>query len=310
MEAFARPTPTGRMKGQSPNLPPTQQEDVAQSTQSLHSQSASVLSVIAAHTDKSDNITTVGANSDHADKEAADDRTSVAIAFKNRAVECMATEDVNAIRLLLEDLRGWQPCTTSLRRSGPPLIFRDVKVWEDAKVYEEVIELRSRFCRIMKNGRKNISADLTSPFKDVSSLQFRQSVDSMEAFIQGGHTFETEPGLDRKLAYHLVMNKFTVPQALEGLKADACSSFAKSFHEIAALNRAIDNGAAAAAFNRHRMLMARTDEFSSAINSAKMVDAWEVTRLWNKQYLHAAGLKLQKTSWNWASISKRCAQAT
>ena len=97
------------MKGQSPNLPPTQQEDVAQSTQSLHSQSASVLSVIAAHTDKSDNITTVGANSDHADKEAADDRTSVAIAFKNRAVECMATEDVNAIRLLLEDLRRWQP---------------------------------------------------------------------------------------------------------------------------------------------------------------------------------------------------------
>ena len=116
----------------------------------------------------------------------------------------------------------------------------------------------------------------------------------MEAFIQGGHTFEIEPGLYRKLAYHLVMNNFTVPQALEGLKADACSSFAKSFHEIAALNRAIDNGAAAAAFNRHRMLMARTDEFSSAINSAKMVDAWEVTRLWNKQYLHAAGLKLAK----------------
>ena len=171
-------------------------------------------------------------------------------------------------------------------------------------------ELRSRFTKIMKNGCKNISPDLTSPFKDVSSLQFRQSVDSMEAFVQGGHTFEIERGLYRRLAYHLVMNNFTVPQALEGLKADACSSFAKSFHEIAALNRAIDNGAAAAAFNRHRMLMARTDEFSSAINSAKMVDAWEVTRLWNKQYLHAAGLKLQKTSWNWASISKRCAQAT
>ena len=106
MEAFARPIPTGRMKGQSSNLPPTRQEDVAQSTESLHSQSASVLNAIAAHANKSGNITTGEANSDHADKEATDDRTSVAIVFKNRAVECMATEDVNAIRLLLEDLRG------------------------------------------------------------------------------------------------------------------------------------------------------------------------------------------------------------
>ena len=66
----------------------------------------------------------------------------------------------------------------------------------------------------------------------------------------------------------------------------------KKFHEIAALSRAIDNGAAAAAFNRNRMLLARADEFSSA--TVKMVNACEVTRLWDKQYLHASGLKLAK----------------
>ena len=163
------------------------QEEAAQLIEPFHSQGASESDVIVVRTSQSgDTIILEEPNSDTADKVATDERTSKAIAFKNRAVKCMAAKDTNAFKSLLEDLGRWQPCAASLRKSGAPLIFHDVKSWEDAKVSDEACELRTKFTKIMKSGRKNSSADLTSPFNSVSFLQFRQTVNSMEAFVQGG----------------------------------------------------------------------------------------------------------------------------
>ena len=50
-----------------------------------------------------------------------------------------------------------------------------------------------------------------------------------------------DPGIFRRLAYHLVMNNFTVPHSLEGLRIDLCKSFIKTVHEGAILARAIAN---------------------------------------------------------------------
>ena len=74
----------------------------------------------------------------------------------------------------------------------------------------------------MKQGRRKGSTELVTPFSEVSSRQFRQTVDSMAAFVQERNVTEADPGTFRRLAYHLVMNNFTVPQELEGLKVDAC----------------------------------------------------------------------------------------
>ena len=49
----------------------------------------------------------------------------------------MATTDTKEIKSLLADIGELQPCAASLRKSGLSLIFYDVKVWEDATVYDE-----------------------------------------------------------------------------------------------------------------------------------------------------------------------------
>ena len=206
----------------------------------------------------------------------------------------MVANDNKEIESLITDLHKWQPCAVSLRKSGLPLIFYDVKVWEDAKVYDKASKLRTKFSSIMQSDRKNKSADLTAPFNSMSPLQFRQTVYKMEAFVQGGHIVEAKKGLYKKLAYHLVMNNFTVPQSLEGLKVESCKAFAKSIHEVTALSRAIANGTAIAADARSRLMMARTAEFRSAIDLEKMVNAWEVTRHWDGHHLQAASAKLLK----------------
>ena len=103
---------------------------------------------------------------------------------------------------------------------------------------------------------------------------------------------EAKKGLYKKLAYHFVMNNLTVPQSLEGLKVESCKAFAKRIHDVTALSRAIANGTAIAADARSRLMMARTAEFRSAIDSEKMVNAWEVTRHWDGHHLQAARAKL------------------
>ena len=90
------------------------------------------------------------------------------------------------------------------------------------------------------------------------------------------------------------MNSFTVPQSLEGPTVDSCHSFIKSVHEAAILNRAIANGTAIAEDDRSRMITARKAEFRAACNSEKIVNALRVSMHWNKKYLQAASLQLQR----------------
>ena len=146
----------------------------------------------------------------------------------------------------------------------------------------------------MKQGRRKGSSESVIPFSEASMRQFKQNVDSMEAFVQEKDVAGADPGIFRRLAYHLVMNSFTVPQALEGLKLDSCHSFIRNVQEAATLNRAIANGTAIAEDNRNRMVKARAAEFRAACNFEKIVNAWRVSLHWNKKYLHAASLQLQR----------------
>ena len=114
----------------------------------------------------------------------------------------------------------------------------------------------------------------------------------MEAFVQGGDVTEADSCIYKRLAYHLVMDNFTVPQSLEGLEVESCASFVNDMQESTAMNRAIANGTAIAEDITSRMMMARTAEFRLASDSVKIVNAWAVTLRWDKKYLHAAALKM------------------
>ena len=219
--------------------------------------------------------------------EIFSDEVAAAITVKNRAVEYMAVNNKVELKALVEELGYWQPCAASLRKSGLSLIFDDITVWEGASLSEQVFALR------MKQGRRKSSSESVIPFSEVSMRQFKQNVYSMEAFVHAKDVAGADPGIFRRLAYHLVMNSFTVPQSLEGLKVDSCHSFIKSVHEAAILNRAIANGTAIAEDDRSPMIKARAAEFRAACNSEKMVNAWRVSLHWNKKYLHAASLQLQ-----------------
>ena len=107
--------------------------------------------------------------------------------------------------------------------------------------------------------------------------QFKQNVESMEAVIRVTDVNTEDPGFYRRIAYHLVMNNFMVPQALEGLNVDLCRSFTKTVHEGVILARAIANGTAVSVDNRNRMIVARTSDFRLACNSHKMSNAWETS---------------------------------
>ena len=155
---------------------------------------------------------------------------------------------------------------------------------------ERAFALRSKFLRTMRQNRRRGSSESAIPFGDASMRQFKQDVDSMEAFVRVTDVNAEDPGLYRRIAYHLVMNKFTVPQALEGLNVDLCRSFTSTVHEGVILARAIANGTAVSVDNRNRMIVARTSEFKLACNSHKMLNAWEISLHWNKRYFHAAAV--------------------
>ena len=86
-----------------------------------------------------------------------------------------------------------------------------------------------------------------------------------------------DPGLFRRLAYHLVINNFTDPQSLEGLTIESCASFLNGPHETTAMLRSIATGTSIAEENRNSEAAARTVEFRWAAGSIKMADAWAVT---------------------------------
>ena len=222
-------------------------------------------------------------NEDISVEAASESRTSEAIALKIRAVEYMAVNNKAELKVLIEELENWQPCAASLRNSGIAHIFDDHTVWAIAAFSERAFALRTRFLKTMRQNRRRGSSESAIPFGDASMRQFKQNVDSMEAFVQEKDVNAEDPGLYRRLAYHLVMNNFTVPQALEGLSVDLCRSFTKTAHEGVILARAIANGTAVSVDNRDRMIMARTSELGLACNSKRMANAWEIFRHWNKK---------------------------
>ena len=108
----------------------------------------------------------------------------------------------------------------------------------------QAFALRSKFLKTMRQNRRRGSSESVIPFSEASTRQFKQNVDSMEAFLQEKDVNVADPGIFRRLAYHLVMNNFTVPHSLEGLRVDFCKSFIKTVHEGAILARAIANDSA------------------------------------------------------------------
>ena len=270
------------------------QVEVAQLTGPRDSQGAGTESIAVDKSQPADTTEQIVIAEVISDEAATVIRTTAAIAFRNRAVEHMAVNNKVELKALVEELADWQPCAASLRKSGLSLIFDDITVWEGASLSEQVFALRTKFSRTMKQGRRKSSSESVIPFSEASMRQFKQNVDSMEAFVQEKDVAGADPGIFRRLAYHLVMNSFTVPQSLEGLKVDSCHSFIKSVHEAAILNRAIANGTAIAEDDRSRMIKARNAEFRAACNSEKMVNALRVSMHWNKKYLQAASLQLQR----------------
>ena len=84
----------------------------------------------------------------------------------------------------------------------------------------QAFALRSKFLKTMKQNRRRGSSESVFPFSEASTRQFKQNVDSMEAFLQEKDVNVDDPGIFRRLAYHLVVNNFTIPHSPEGLRVD------------------------------------------------------------------------------------------
>ena len=233
-------------------------------------------------------------------KAAPEEQLRQAIQYKNLTVEYMARKDVAGIKDILVALEAWEPSPWALRASGFPIVFHDIKFWEDAKISERAAALQNKFRKVMKDNSTSAKwahwrLHSLTPFHSLSHLQFRQAIDNMAAFIRNGNTTEPAQGIYMKLAYHLVMHGFTMPHALEGLKVAACQSFASSMLDATILSQAIASGTALAVDSRNRILAARTSEFRATLESTQMVNAWSVTQHWDQLHLQNDSRKLKQT---------------
>ena len=227
-------------------------------------------------------------------KAASSEQLRKANQYKNLAIEFMACNNVVGIKDILSALETWDPSLTALRTSGLPIIFHDIKFWEDARLSDRAAALRDKFRKVMKENGSSLKCNSLNPFHSLSHLQFRQAIDNMTALIRSGSTTVSE-SIHRKLAYHLVMHGFTVPQALEGLKVEACQCFASSMLDVTVLSQAIALGTAMAVAGRNILMVARTCEFKATLDSVQMVNAWSVTDHWNQLHLQANSCRLKQT---------------
>ena len=185
-------------------------------------------------------------------KAAADEQLSRAILYKNLAIDCMACSNIVGIKALLGTLETWQPSASTLRASGLPIIFHDIKFWEDANLSARVTALRNKFRKVMRETGACPKSNF-EPFLTLSHRQFRQAINNMIAHIRGSSNTVSD-GIHRRLAYHLVMRGFTLPQTLEGLNVEACKSFACSIVDVAVLSQAIAMGTAMASADREKIM--------------------------------------------------------
>ena len=186
--------------------------------------------------------------------------------YKNLVIECMACNNVVGIKAVLVELEAWVPSPSALRASGLPIVFHDIKFWEDAKVFDRASALLKKFRKVLQDDRPTEKCKSLTPFQSLSQLQFRQAIDTMAAFMRSGNTTEAVPGIFLKLAYHIVMNGFMVPQALEGLRVEACQAFTSSMLEVSILSQAIATGTAMAVAGRNKLMLARTSEFKATLD--------------------------------------------
>ena len=227
-------------------------------------------------------------------KAAAKEQLSRAIRYKNLAIDCMACSNIVGIKALLGTLETWQPSASTLRASGLPIIFHDIKFWEDAKVFDRASALLSKFRKVMQDDRPSERGKPLTPFLSLSQLQFRQAIDRMAAFMRSGSTTEAVKGIFLKLAYHIVMNGFTMPQALEGLRMESCQVFTSSMLEETILSQAITTGTAMAVASRQKLMLARTAEFKATLDSELMVNAHAITQHWNQRHIQVNSCKVQQ----------------
>ena len=135
------------------------------------------------------NIVAIAAQTITRDDASTDARITVATAFKNFAIKQMAAKNADMLGEFLGNLGKWKPCAVSLRQSGLPPIFNDITICDNANTTEEVSTMRTKFNKALRRNRRGSNSyktDLLAPFTSMSPFQFKQTVDSMEAFIQGG----------------------------------------------------------------------------------------------------------------------------
>ena len=70
-------------------------------------------------------------------KAASNEQIRKANQYKNSAIDFMACNNVVGIKDILSALETWDPSLTALRTSGLPIIFHDIKFWEDARLSEK-----------------------------------------------------------------------------------------------------------------------------------------------------------------------------
>ena len=218
----------------------------------------------------------------------------IANQYKNAAIDFMACNNVEGITDILRDLEGWDPTPATLTTSGLSIIFHDIKFWQDADLTKRAAALREKFRKIMKKDSPISKCNSLDPFQSLSHLQFRQAIDNMTAHMRGSQNTVSQD-VHKKLAYHIVMRGFTLPQTLEGLNVVQCGSFASSILDVSVLSQAIAAGTAMAKVDRDRIMAARSSEMKATFNSVRMVNAWAITLDWNHVHLQASGRRLQKT---------------
>ena len=152
------------------------------------------------------------------------------------------------------------------------IIFHDIKFWQDANLTARAAALRDKFRKVMRKDGAIPKCKSLYPFQSLSHQQFRQAIDNMTAHMRGSQNMVRE-SIHRKLAYHVVMRGFTLPQTLEGLNVEACNSFASSIVDVSVLSQAIAMGTAMARADRDKLMVARSFEFKATLDSVQMVNA-------------------------------------
>ena len=77
-------------------------------------------------------------------------------------------------------------------------------MWEDANTTEEVCTLRTKFNKMLRSNRRGSNSyetDRLAPFTSMTPYQFKQTVDSMEAFMLPHMAIQASSGGSRTTSF-------------------------------------------------------------------------------------------------------------